>query len=62
VPRETHFAQELVDEVGRFTGVNDPHDDIVDALAAAYDALASMPSFEVEGYGARRSAGLRWAR
>lgn len=62
VPRETPWTHALIDEVTNFTGVNDPHDDIVDALAAAFDALAHMPSFEVEGYGARRSAGLRWAR
>lgn len=31
----------LLLETGRFTGLNDPHDDQIDALAAAFDALAA---------------------
>lgn len=33
----TDWAHELTEEIGAFTGVNDPHDDIVDALAALVD-------------------------
>lgn len=35
----TDWAHELIEEVGGFTGVNDPHDDIVDALAALVDEM-----------------------
>lgn len=35
------WVADLVSEVSNFTGVNDRHDDQVDALAAAFDALAS---------------------
>lgn len=33
----------LASEAASFTGLNDPHDDLVDALAAAYDANAKGP-------------------
>lgn len=33
----TDWVHELTEEIGAFTGVNDPHDDIVDALAALVD-------------------------
>jgi len=36
------WAQTFVDEVCEFTGVNDPHDDQVDALAGAFDALNKL--------------------
>jgi len=35
------WADDFINELRSFTGVRDPHDDQVDALAAAYDALAS---------------------
>lgn len=41
------WAPALVSELRTFTGINDRHDDQIDALAAAYDALAS-PSLRVE--------------
>ncbi len=41
VPRNAPWADAFVSEVVSFTGVNDAHDDQVDALAAAYDALAT---------------------
>lgn len=37
VPRTAPWLGDFVSEVCAFTGVNDPHDDCVDALAAAYD-------------------------
>jgi hypothetical protein len=33
----TDWVHEFTEEIGAFTGVNDPHDDIVDALAALVD-------------------------
>jgi len=39
VPRGAPWADAFLSEVCSFTGVHDPHDDQVDALAAAYDAL-----------------------
>lgn len=36
VPREAPWLNAFVSELAGFTGVNDPHDDQVDALAAAY--------------------------
>jgi predicted phage terminase large subunit-like protein len=40
VPEHEPWAVEFCDEVARFTGQNDPHDDQVDAAAAAFDVLA----------------------
>ncbi|MBI2892205.1 MAG: hypothetical protein HYY06_01545 [Deltaproteobacteria bacterium] len=40
IPQGAPWAADFVDEVCAFTGVGDRHDDQVDALAAAYDALA----------------------
>ena len=37
------WVDSAVLEFGRFTGVDDRHDDIVDAMAAAYDALKRSP-------------------
>jgi len=34
------WAQDFADEIARFTGQSDPHDDQVDAAAAAFDVLA----------------------
>lgn len=39
LPRATEWATSLLNEVLGFTGVKDVHDDWVDALAAAFDAL-----------------------
>ena len=36
------WTRDLCDEVARFTGQNDAHDDQVDALAAAFDLLSEM--------------------
>jgi predicted phage terminase large subunit-like protein len=30
----------FLDEIGAFTGVNDPHDDMIDAMCSAFDTLA----------------------
>jgi hypothetical protein len=42
LPRGKVWVDMLLSEVCGFTGVNDPHDDIVDALAAAFGALSSQ--------------------
>ena len=41
VPDEAPWADAFLAEVAGFTGVDDDHDDQVDALAAAYDALVT---------------------
>lgn len=41
VPRDAPWVAELLKEVLGFTGVKDLHDDQVDALAAAFDALVA---------------------
>lgn len=42
VLKDAHWINEFLGEVVSFTGVHDAHDDIVDALAAAYDSLQSQ--------------------
>jgi predicted phage terminase large subunit-like protein len=42
LPRSAPWLNGFVSEVCGFTGVRDRHDDIVDALAAAYDGVASV--------------------
>ena len=44
VPRSAPWVDAFVSEICGFTGVNDAHDDQVDALAAAYDALTIQGS------------------
>jgi predicted phage terminase large subunit-like protein len=39
VPRQAAWLRDFVDEVCSFTGIKDRHDDQVDALVAAFDAL-----------------------
>lgn len=47
VPHAAHWLDAFLDEVENFTGVNDPHDDMVDALAAGFDLLKqSAPAFD----------------
>lgn len=41
LPRERSWTDAMVGEVLDFSGIGDAHDDIVDALAAAFDALAA---------------------
>lgn len=43
VPRNAPWLDDFTDEVQAFTGVNDPQDDQVDALAALWDCLAQAP-------------------
>jgi predicted phage terminase large subunit-like protein len=38
LPRKALWLNPVVDEIKNFTGVKDPHDDVIDALAASYDA------------------------
>jgi len=41
LPRDQAWTAPLLDEVLTFTGVNDAHDDIIDALASAHHALTT---------------------
>jgi hypothetical protein len=41
VPKAAHWLNAFLEEIKSFTGVKDRHDDIVDALAAAHDALVT---------------------
>ncbi len=43
LPRNAPWSPEVESELSRFTGNNDPHDDIVDALAALHDGLLARP-------------------
>jgi len=43
LPRSATWLNAFVSEVCGFTGVKDRHDDQVDALAAAFDGVASIP-------------------
>jgi predicted phage terminase large subunit-like protein len=46
VPRNAPWLDAFIAEVVSFTGVNDEHDDQVDALAAAYDEITdAVPTF-----------------
>lgn len=44
VPKSAPWRAAFLDEIQKFTGVGDKHDDQVDALAAAYDMLAKTPA------------------
>jgi len=46
VPSDGPWTNQFVSEVVSFTGVDDAHDDQVDALAAAFDALKTGASYE----------------
>lgn len=63
LPRAAPWLGEFVREVTEFTGVNDPHDDCVDAMAAAFDEVrvARGPGTHapVQVLGQRRTVGLR---
>ena len=60
VPTDAPWLDTLLSEVLSFTGVSDAHDDQVDALAAAFDALGSGVTARVAETGGRRaSASLR---
>lgn len=59
VPR-LPWANDLIGELSIFTGLGDLHDDIVDALAAAYDGMPSLNHNTVEhGNKKRETAGLK---
>jgi len=62
LPREAPWLAEFVEEVCSFTGVNDGHDDQVDALAAAYDEIAVSGPMEYHSVQPRRYNRARgWA-
>lgn len=54
VPADAPWVKSFVDELGRFTGVSDRHDDQVDALASAYAMLAEDSDTELLIGGATR--------
>lgn len=56
LPRQADWLDEFIAEHARFTGLNDAHDDQVDAAAAAFDAL-NAPAAEVHVGGSRSFAG-----
>jgi predicted phage terminase large subunit-like protein len=57
VPRDAPWLDPFVTELAAFTGVNDAHDDQVDALAAAFDLLKNGAPIAVAVGGQRT-----WAR
>jgi predicted phage terminase large subunit-like protein len=54
LPREAPWLAEFIDEVCSFTGVNDGHDDQVDALAAGFDEIAVSGPMEYHPVQTRR--------
>lgn len=59
VPRNEPWTEEFVREVTHFAGVNDPHDDQVDALASAFDLLSSGAGLgQYSGSGSRLTTGM----
>lgn len=54
LPRRADWLDAFIDEVCSFTGVNDVHDDQVDALAAAHDEAAITGSIEYHTVESRR--------
>lgn len=60
VPESAPWADAFVSELAGFTGVNDDHDDQVDAFAAAFDVLATpVADARITTGGRRESADLR---
>jgi predicted phage terminase large subunit-like protein len=57
VPRSAPWLADFLDEVGAFTGCGDPADDQIDALAAAYDAVANVVPLDYRSGQSRRFAG-----
>jgi predicted phage terminase large subunit-like protein len=56
-PDAPRWAGPFVSEMRSFTGIKDSHDDQIDALAAAYDALsrgAALTTGRAHGTGQRR--------
>ncbi len=67
VPRNAPWLSVFLDEVREFTGIDDLHDDQVDALGAAYDLLNEAGSFQTYGgsgsrYSTQGGSGSRYAR
>ena len=56
LPRDAGWVPEFLDEVLAFTGVNDAHDDCVDALGALHHALMVKPTADLTKL--RRASGL----
>lgn len=54
LPRGASWADVVIDEFGSFTGVNDRHDDLIDAAAACFDEL-QLKSLDLGVGGARSS-------
>lgn len=46
IPEDAPWASDFITEIVSFTGVNDPHDDQVDAGGSAYDELAPTSDLE----------------
>ncbi len=56
IPRHAPWVPALLDELLAFTGVNDPHDDQVDALGALHHALVVKPKANLASL--RKAAGV----
>jgi predicted phage terminase large subunit-like protein len=48
VPRRAPWLEEFVSELADFTGIDDPHDDQVDALTSAYADFSGPPRIRLE--------------
>jgi hypothetical protein len=49
IPASASWLEAFLTEVMAFTGIDDPHDDQVDALAALWDGLSLSSDWEVKG-------------
>lgn len=59
VPQSAPWAARFIDEVTTFTGMGDAHDDQVDALASAFDALNNQPKMMPQSLRRMVGANLR---
>jgi len=59
VPRYASWVEPFLREVADFTGVNDYHDDMVDALSSAFSALSTLATGAVLTGNPRTSASLK---
>lgn len=58
-PYHGKWVEDLMGEISVFTGVNDPHDDFIDAAASAFDQVSTGVADIEDGLGG--VVGSRWA-
>lgn len=63
VPHSAPWLTQALEEICSFTGVNDPHDDVIDAMCSAFDTLSaySVNASEIDLVKRNVSSGMRSA-